>query len=67
MTSDKQTKKRFIAGAVCPKCHLMDKTVVYSVGGQQVTECVSCHFKQHAVDQKKKSKPSKKVIWINKS
>lgn len=37
-------KKRFIAGAVCPKCSAMDKIVVYNKDGQDYRECVSCGF-----------------------
>ena len=35
--------KRFIAGAVCPRCGLMDKLAVDS--DDQTRECVSCGFK----------------------
>lgn len=35
--------RRFIAGAVCPRCGLMDKLVV-EVGGSD-RECVSCGFR----------------------
>lgn len=37
-------RRRFIAGAVCPKCKEMDKTVLYEQNGAQVRECVSCGF-----------------------
>lgn len=37
-------KKRFIAGAVCPKCSEMDKLVVYNKDDQDYRECVSCGF-----------------------
>ena len=37
-------KKRFIAGAVCPKCSEMDKIVVYNKEGKDYRECVSCGF-----------------------
>lgn len=36
--------KRFIAGAVCPKCGAMDRLVMYSADGKQFRECVSCDF-----------------------
>ncbi len=36
------TPRRFIAGAVCPRCGLMDKIVV-AVGGQERL-CVSCGY-----------------------
>jgi uncharacterized metal-binding protein (TIGR02443 family) len=38
-------KRRFIAGAVCPRCEAMDKIVVYSEEGKEYRECVSCGFK----------------------
>lgn len=37
-------KKRFIAGAVCPKCSEMDKIVAYSKEGVDVRECVDCGY-----------------------
>lgn len=36
--------RRFIAGAVCPRCGLMDKLVVDSAA--DVRECVSCGFRE---------------------
>lgn len=45
--------KRFIAGAVCPKCAEMDKTVMYRVSElEQVRECVRCGFKESIRDDK---------------
>lgn len=38
--------KRFIAGAVCPKCQLMDKLVVYREEEIEFCECVRCGHKQ---------------------
>jgi hypothetical protein len=38
--------RRFIAGAVCPKCAEMDKTVMYTDGEHSVRECVRCGFKE---------------------
>ncbi len=37
-------KKRFIAGAVCPRCSAMDKIVMYQEDGKDKRECVSCGF-----------------------
>lgn len=37
-------KKRFIAGAVCPRCGEMDKIVMYQKEGRDYRECVSCEF-----------------------
>lgn len=37
-------KKRFIAGAVCPRCSAMDKLMMYKEEGKDKRECVSCGF-----------------------
>ncbi|MFC3679284.1 YheV family putative zinc ribbon protein [Bacterioplanoides pacificum] len=48
----KKKPKRFVAGAVCPKCSEMDRTVLYtSDDGDEVRECISCGFKQTASEQ----------------
>jgi uncharacterized metal-binding protein (TIGR02443 family) len=39
-----KVKKRFIAGAVCPRCSEMDKLVMYKEDGKEFRECVSCDF-----------------------
>lgn len=39
------TKKRFIAGATCPKCKAMDRLVVYRLEEVDYRECVACGFK----------------------
>ena len=44
--------RRFIAGAVCPKCSEMDRTVMYSNDdGEEFRECISCGFKQTTSEQ----------------
>lgn len=44
-------QRRFIAGAVCPKCAEQDKTVMYRVSdNEQVRECVRCGFKESIFD-----------------
>lgn len=40
------TKRRFMAGAVCPRCSAMDKLVVYNENQKDYRECVSCGFKE---------------------
>jgi uncharacterized metal-binding protein (TIGR02443 family) len=40
-----KSKKRFIAGAVCPKCSEMDKLVMYkNDDGRETRECVICDY-----------------------
>ena len=40
------TKRRFVAGAVCPRCSAMDKLTVYHEADKDYRECVSCGFKE---------------------
>ena len=40
------SKRRFVAGAVCPRCSAMDKLTVYNEAGIDYRECVSCGFKE---------------------
>ena len=40
------TKRRFLAGAVCPRCSKMDTIVVYSLDGKDFRECVDCGFQE---------------------
>ncbi len=42
-------KKRFIAGAVCPKCAEQDVLMTYTLGGDEYRECVDCGFKDKMV------------------
>lgn len=39
-----KAKKRFIAGAVCPRCSEMDKLVMYKEEEKEFRECISCGF-----------------------
>lgn len=38
-------KKRFIAGAICPRCNAFDRIVMYRVGETDYRECVECGFR----------------------
>ncbi len=40
------TTRRFVAGAVCPRCSEMDKLVVYNDQGKDFRECVACGYKE---------------------
>lgn len=45
-------QKRFIAGAVCPRCAELDKIVMYdNEHGERVRECVSCGYRD-ALDER---------------
>ena len=43
--------KRFIAGAVCPRCSEMDKLVTYTNDDGTFKECVSCGFEEKQLVQ----------------
>ena len=39
-------QRRFIAGAVCPRCAQMDRIVMYdNAAGERVRECVNCGYR----------------------
>lgn len=44
-------QKRFIAGATCPQCQLIDKIVIYQHNTQEIAECVRCHWQQEQTSQ----------------
>lgn len=46
--SESRTKRRFIAGAVCPRCKEMDTIVMYREEGVDHRACVSCDFVDRA-------------------
>ncbi|MGQ9424838.1 YheV family putative zinc ribbon protein [Gilvimarinus sp. F26214L] len=54
------TKRRFIAGAVCPRCNEMDTIVMFRRDGREHRECVSCDFREQArFDQPQKELPTR--------
>lgn len=40
-------KKRFIAGATCPKCGAVDKIYVLESGDERSRHCTRCDFSEH--------------------
>lgn len=49
--SERKTPKRFIAGAVCPRCAELDKLVMYTdANNHQVRECVRCGYQDVMTD-----------------
>lgn len=45
------TPRRFVAGAKCPQCQVMDKVVMFRRGGIQYQACVSCGYEDQMVFQ----------------
>lgn len=54
-------KRRFVAGAVCPRCSEMDKLVVYSEEGKDYRECVSCGYKDEMRFPQQAREPTTRV------
>ncbi len=42
--------RRFIAGAVCPRCGAQDRIRVFTVSGRTLRECVACDFADELVE-----------------
>ena len=60
------TCKRFIAGAVCPKCKALDTLALWQEDQVEVVECVKCGHHQRQTDAQvsKKLRPEEQVIGI---
>ena len=57
-------RKRFIAGAKCPQCHLEDRIVLYREAEISWIECVACGLKQKEPGQSKKDTAPKKEVAV---
>jgi len=44
------TQKRFIAGAVCPRCGAQDRIRVFMEGERTLRECIVCDFEDELSD-----------------
>lgn len=45
------TRKRFIAGAVCPKCRALDTLAIWRENQVEVVECIKCYHHQRQAEQ----------------
>ena len=59
-------KKRFIAGAICPKCKAMDTMALTKEQGIETITCVSCgvQMKQPEAQVAKEIRPQEQVIGV---
>ncbi|MBU3847749.1 MAG: YheV family putative metal-binding protein [Candidatus Acinetobacter avistercoris] len=44
-------RRRFIAGAKCPKCEAMDRIVMLTSGDAEWIECVECDYAENRPTQ----------------
>lgn len=58
------TKKRFVAGAKCPKCQAQDSIVLFKENGVETVECVECDYREQQTDANVSSKASGQVIGV---
>ena len=45
-------KKRFVAGAVCPKCKALDSIMLYFENNVEKISCVHCDYHESQTDNK---------------
>ena len=59
-------KKRFIAGAVCPKCKAMDTMALTKENDVETVTCVSCgeQMTQPEAQVEKAVRPDEQVIGV---
>ncbi|RDV24859.1 DNA-binding protein [Alteromonas aestuariivivens] len=47
----KRTKRRFIAGATCPKCKATDTIMLFFENNVEKLECVKCGYAESQTEQ----------------
>ena len=60
------TRKRFIAGAVCPQCNSLDTLTLWAEDQVEVVECIKCGLHKRQTDERvsKALRPEEQVIGI---
>ncbi|GAB2927633.1 YheV family putative zinc ribbon protein [Hafnia psychrotolerans] len=60
------TRKRFIAGAVCPQCKSLDTLTLWAEDQVEVVECIKCGLHKRQTDElvSKALRPEEQVIGI---
>lgn len=59
--------KRFIAGAVCPKCAEMDKVYTYELQGKKFRACTRCDFNEEMRFEQSRQELSTRVNFSAKT
>lgn len=62
----KKIKKRFVAGATCPKCRALDTIMLYFENNVEKLQCVKCDYSESQTDKKvtKATRTSESVIGV---
>ncbi|ABM01198.1 MULTISPECIES: YheV family putative zinc ribbon protein [Shewanella] len=58
------SRKRFVAGAKCPKCGASDSIVLFKDHGVETVECVECDYREQQAEEKVAQKASGAVIGV---
>lgn len=59
-----EQKRRFIAGAKCPKCQLDDKIVLIIEAHHEFIQCVNCDFIEHRPENPVPAPKEQIVVWF---
>ncbi|MFQ6372587.1 YheV family putative zinc ribbon protein [Shewanella sp. YIC-542] len=59
-----KSRKRFVAGARCPKCQALDSIVVYKDNGVETVECIECDYREQQTETKVADKAQGQVIGL---
>nr|WP_269902794.1 YheV family putative zinc ribbon protein [Shewanella nanhaiensis] len=62
--ADTKIKKRFVAGAKCPKCKAMDSIMLYKLNGVETVECTECDYTEQQADEQVAKKATGDVIGV---
>ncbi|PKH34776.1 DNA-binding protein [Shewanella sp. ALD9] len=57
-------KKRFVAGAKCPKCSAKDSILLFKENGIETVECTDCDYREQQTDIKVPQKTSGSMIGV---
>ena len=60
------TKKRFIAGAVCPKCKSMDSIMLFMENNVEKIQCTQCDYQetQSSAEVQSQTRDTENVIGV---
>jgi hypothetical protein len=59
-----RVKKRFVAGAKCPKCKAVDTIVLFKEQGVETVECVECDYREQQTEEQVTAKATGDVIGV---
>lgn len=59
-----RVKKRFVAGAKCPKCKAVDSIVLFKEQGVETVECIECDYREQQAEAEVAAKATGGVIGV---